>query len=112
GLDTMDANPAVDWANDDDNAGNGDGAADHKALLRSYPFRTLFTQIGVAPFDVLAAQAASNDYDEATGTIFTDPGGGNPVTAGTAKFKFLSSSLTVPELIAQQNDMVISCATA
>lgn len=111
GLDTMDATVGVGWA-------NGTASA-HKDLVRSYPFITLSSQIGTptqadapAPYNTLASQSASGDYDEATGTIYTDPGGGNPVQPGTAKFKFLSSSLTVPELIAQQNETVISCATA
>lgn len=84
----------------------------------SYPFRTLKSQEGVAPFDGgagnLQPQIAANDYDEAEGTIWGGADPLNPVsgTAGTAKFKFLASSLTVPELIAQQNETVISCATA
>lgn len=78
----------------------------------SYPFRTLTGQAttggGTArDFTLLTAQSASNAYDEAAGSIFT--GNGQP---GTAKFKFLKSSSTVPELIAQQNQTVISCATA
>lgn len=73
---------------------------------RSYPFITLATQVG-APYDALAAQTASEDYDEATGTLSDGSGG-----AGTAEFSFHKSSLTVPELIAQQNEDVISCATA
>lgn len=73
---------------------------------RSYPFITLASQTG-APYDTLAAQAASTDYDEATGTIDDGIGG-----AGSAKFKFLASSNTVPEMIAQQSESVISCATA
>lgn len=101
GLDTMDANGAVAWA-------NGTASA-HKALVRSYPFITLSTQTG-APYDTLTTQTASDDYDEATGTLYDDSGAS--VQPGTAKFKFLSSSLTVPELIAQQKESVISCATA
>ena len=73
---------------------------------RSYPFITLSTQTG-APYNTLAAQPASTGYDEATGTI--DDGAGH---AGTAKFKFLKTSSTVPEMIAQQTESVISCATA
>ena len=75
---------------------------------RSYPFITLATQTG-APYNALDPQAASTGYDEATGTL---DDGGSPVGPGTAKFKFLKSSLTVPELIAMQDDDVISCATA
>ena len=73
---------------------------------RSYPFITLSTQTG-APYDALAAQTASENYDEATGTL--SDGSAGP---GTAKFSFKKSSLTVPELIAMQDDDVISCATA
>lgn len=98
GLDTMDTNPAVTWA-------NGTAGA-HQALVRSYPFITLTGQTA-APYDALSAQGAADDYDEAAGTI--DDGLGGP---GSAKFKFLASSQTIPELIAQQNEMVISCSTA
>lgn len=78
----------------------------------SYPFRTLSGQAtvnagGGRDFNNLAAQTASNNYDEATGTI-TGAGG----TPGTAKFRFLKSSSTIPEPIAQQSESVISCATA
>jgi hypothetical protein len=75
----------------------------------SYPFRTRASQIGVAPYNnnPLAPQSAANNYDEAEGTIDNGSGG-----AGTAKFFFKSTSLTIPELIAQQNETVISCATA
>jgi len=93
GLDALDSNPDVEWA-----AGY--------VAPRSFPFITLSSQTG-APYDVLAAQSASSAYDEATGTL--DNGAGLP---GTAKFKFLKSSNTVPEPIAQQDEQVISCATA
>lgn len=73
----------------------------------SFPLRTLASQTGVDPFDDLAAQPAANNYDEAEGTIDDGAGG-----EGTAKFRFVKSSLTIPELIAQQNETVISCATA
>lgn len=71
----------------------------------SYPFITLSTQTA-APFDTLAAQPISNDYADATGTLQDGLG------AGTAQFKFVNSSLTVPEPIAKQNETVVSCATA
>lgn len=74
--------------------------------LRSFPFITLSTQTG-APYSGLAAQAASTGYDEATGRINID--GVDPIQA---KFQFHDSSNEVPELIAQQNETVISCATA
>lgn len=78
-------------------------------VVRSYPFITLSTQTG-APYDTLAAQPVSQGYDEATGRI--NPGS-DPLTEPIqAKFKFLRSSLTVPEPIAAQNETVISCATA
>ncbi len=97
GLDTMDAGVAT-WTNTD--------AATHKATIRSYPFKTMTSQTG-APYDTLAPQDASDEYDEATGSI--DDGSGGP---GTAEFTFRKSSLTIPEPIAQQNEQVISCATA
>jgi len=76
---------------------------------RSYPFITLATQTG-APYNTLTPQSASAGYDEGNagdGSIDNGTGG-----AGQAKFKFLKSSLTVPESIAQQDEDVISCATA
>lgn len=79
--------------------------AEHPTLtVSSKPFVTLNGQSG-AGFPV--GQTASAAYDEAAGTL--DNGAGGP---GVAKFKFLKSSLTVPESIAQQNSDVISCATA
>jgi hypothetical protein len=72
----------------------------------SVPFTTLNTgQTDALKYPV--NQTKSVDYNEATGTIDNGTGG-----AGTAKFKFLQSSLTSPEPIAQQNSVVISCATA
>ncbi|HEY0965346.1 MAG TPA: hypothetical protein VGE13_02600 [Candidatus Saccharimonadales bacterium] len=62
----------------------------------------------IAPFD-LGTDPASADYNEAGAATTIDNGAGG---AGTAKFKFLKSSSTVPEPIAQQNEEVISCATA
>ena len=81
----------------------------------SYPFRTLNGQESDnsdpdRDFTDLTAQTASSAYDEATGTLFDDSGA--TVLPGTAKFKFLKSSNTVPEPIAQQDEQVISCATA
>lgn len=75
--------------------------------IDSAPLKTLSGQSGGA---YPAGQTASAAYDEATGTIYDDSG--PTVQPGTAKFKFLKSSLTTPELIAQQNSDVISCATA
>jgi hypothetical protein len=98
GLDAKDSGAAT-WA-----AGS---SAAHQ--IRSFPFKTLVSQTG-APYASLAPQAASTDYDEATGTIYDDSGA--TVAAGTAKFKFLKSSLAIPEPIAQQDESVISCATA
>lgn len=98
GQDTLDNTAGVTWA-----AGS---RAAHLSTLRSYPFITLSTQTG-APYDTLLAQPASTGYDDATGTIDDGSGG-----AGTAMFQFRKSSLTVPERIAQQNEDVISCATA
>lgn len=93
----------------DDLDGDGPGGAAEAATWaanyvapRSYPFKTLSTQTG-APYDALANQPTSEDYDEATGAI-----NGTPV----AEFKFLKSSSTVPEPIAEQDEQVISCATA
>ena len=78
-------------------------------LPDSFPFITTSTQTG-APWNTLAAQATSADYRDATGTLQTDDNGS--IGAGTAQFKFRKSSLTAPEPIAQQNETVISCATA
>jgi hypothetical protein len=76
------------------------------AFVDSRPFVTLKTG-QTDPQIFPALQDAADEYDEATGTIFTGNG-----QAGTAKFKFLESSLTTPEPIAQQNTSVIRCATA
>ncbi len=85
--------------------GTGTFAPGHQ--VRSYPFITVAGQSSTAPYDTLTAQPFSEDYDEATGTIDDGLGG-----QGTAKFKFVKESLTAPEPIAQQNQTVISCATA
>lgn len=74
---------------------------------RSFPFITVTAQEGVGDYATLAAQPVSAHYRLATGSIDNGSGG-----AGTAQFKFLPSSLTVPEPIAQQSETVISCATA
>lgn len=75
----------------------------------SFPFKTLAGQtIGAGEFlDLTTAQLASAGYDEAAGAI--DDGNGG---AGTARFQFHGSSLTVPRVIAQQDETVVSCATA
>lgn len=76
----------------------------------SAPFITLGgAQVQSGP-EYPAGQTAQTDYDEAFGTLFDDSG--PTVQPGTAKFKFLKTSLTVPEAIAQQDTEVISCATA
>lgn len=74
------------------------------AASDSAPFKTVSTQTGP---QYTAGQTASADYADATGTIT-----GPSASAGDAQFKFKKSSLTVPELIAQENTDVISCATA
>lgn len=77
---------------------------------RSFPFITVAGQGAGAPYNALAAQATSTGYDEATGRINVgnDPGT-EPIEA---KFQFHKSSLDVPVAIAQQDETVISCATA
>jgi hypothetical protein len=86
-------------------AGSAEFTAEHPGITpTSAPFVTLAGQSG-AGFPV--GQTMSAAYDEAAGTL--DDGSGH---AGTAKFKFLKSSLTTPEPIAQQNSVVVSCATA
>jgi len=82
-------------------------AADYTgAISSSKPFVTTSDQVaGTNGFS--ANQGAASAYDEATGTL--DDGNRG---AGTAKFKFKKSSLLIPELIAQENTDVISCATA
>ena len=77
----------------------------------SFPFKTLSSQTigvgGTGGFQTLTvAQPASADYSLATGTLQ------NGILQGTAQFKFLKTSLTAPEVIAQQNETVVSCATA
>lgn len=82
--------------------------AAHPTLTpHSSPFRTLSTQPADPDPDYPAGQTAASAYDEATGTL--DDGAGH---AGAAKFKFLATSQTIPEPIAQENSEVISCATA
>lgn len=51
------------------------------------------------------------NYDEADGNI-NDPDGDQGSETIEAKFAFKKSSNTIPEVIAQNNSMVISCATA
>lgn len=81
-------------------------AARPTITISSKPFVTLVTgQDGQAGFP--SGQVAAAAYDEAEGTIFAAQ-----ASPGTAKFKFLKSSNTTPEPIAQQNSEVISCATA
>jgi hypothetical protein len=78
----------------------------------SAPFVTVLGQSGVR---FSAGQTAAASYDEAAGTPNGTTGSdlyGPQASPGTAKFKFLASSLTVPEMIAQENTDVISCATA
>lgn len=78
----------------------------------SFPFITLPNQVlGEGDFAGLnLAQSTSADYRDADGELYVIDG--NNVTAGDAEFKFLPSSLFAPEPIAQQNETVISCATA
>lgn len=115
GVDTM-ANAIPEYldppTNEDPNPAYVDGGDTFQSgwtTPSSYPFKTLSTQtIGAGDFaDLSAAQTAADDYSLATGTIDDGAGG-----VGTAQFKFLGSSLTTPEVIAQQNETVISCATA
>lgn len=73
---------------------------------RSYPFITVTGQAAGAPYNTLTSQPVSDDYADATGTL------GTPGADGTAEFTFRKTSLTVPEVIAEQNEQVISCATA
>ena len=53
---------------------------------------------------------AETNYDEGEGLIYDDDGVGPNVP--TAKFAFERTSLTSPEVIAQDNDDVIRCSTA
>lgn len=82
--------------------------------ISSKPFVTLATgQAGTQGFPLNQNAAAA--YDEASGEADATTGSDlyKPnASPGTAKFKFLKSSLTSPEPIAQQNSEVISCATA
>jgi len=80
----------------------------------SYPFTTVAgqsTQTEVdagdgRDFTALANQPTSTDYANAEGTLNVGS------AQGSAQFKFVPESSTVPEPIAQQNNQVISCATA
>ena len=105
GLGFVDANKTIDLETGEATAITP--AADYTgAISNSKPFVTLSDQTsGINGFSV--NQSAASAYDEATGTLDNGDRG-----AGTAKFKFLKSSLTTPELIAQENTDVISCATA
>jgi len=80
--------------------------------ISSKPFVTLATgQDGQPGFaGVAGAQTAASAYDEAEGAL--DDGAGHAATTNAAKFKFKASSNTIPEMIAQQNTDVITCATA
>ena len=75
----------------------------------SFPFLTLDTQsLGSGEFaDLVASQNVSLDYRDATGDITGLLG-----APGTAQFKFAKASSHTPEPIAQQNETVVSCATA
>lgn len=78
----------------------------------SFPFITVAGQEELdlpeeRDFTSLAAQPVSTDYRNATGAITGANG-----TPGAAVFKFNKTSQTIPEPIAQQNETVISCATA
>lgn len=107
------ADPGQPWLDVKD-GGAGSWASGYLSPS-SYPFVTvtgqeLLTEVDAGDnrdFTALNAQNAAANYDEAEGTI--DDGSGQP---GTAKFRFVASSLTIPERIAQQNETVISCATA
>lgn len=94
---------------DDGTADPDNGVADWVdgyVAPRSFPFKTLATQT-TGDYATLASQPASTAYDEATGSITGVDG-----ASGDAKFKFVKTSLTTPEPIAQQSEQVISCATA
>ena len=78
----------------------------------SFPFRTLTSQTA-GKFDVatLPAQAYTSDYGSAEGTNIGGTDSQSHVSSDAA-FKFTKTSSTIPEPIAQQNNQVISCATA
>lgn len=89
------------------NTGDGNDIFQDGWNVRSYPFVTLFGQELNPPYDALASQTASSGYDEASGRINVD--GLDPIEA---KFQFHATSNTIPRMIAQQKETVISCATA
>lgn len=96
-------------------AGSAEFVADRTAAptglqdIDSFPFRTLTTQTsGKFDTSTLPAQTHTVDYGDATGTGTSD----TATVPADAAFKFSKTSSTVPEPIAQQNDQVISCATA
>lgn len=92
-------------------------SADYAAALPgravdSYPFRTLATGQDTVSTKwdpaVLPLQTYTSQYGLAQGGV-----GDNETTVdNSAQFKFLKTSSTIPEPIAQQNNQVISCATA
>lgn len=78
----------------------------------SYPFITVAGQEATTngageDFSQLSAQPVSADYRDATGRINKEGS-----DAPNAQFRFVKTSSTTPEPIAQQNQMVVSCATA
>ena len=90
-----------------DGSGADPRAADYTGpAATSAPFITLATG-QTDPLIFPGVQGAAASYDSAAGTLDNGTGG-----AGTAQFKFKASSSTVPEVIAQQNESVVSCATA
>jgi len=100
GLDTL----------DDGSADSGNGVAtwaSNYVAPDSAPFITLGGAQAQSGAAYPTPQTAQTAYDEGFGTL--DDGAGH---AGTAKFSFHKSSLTVPEPIAMQDEEVISCATA
>jgi hypothetical protein len=97
--------------------GSAEFTTQHSAnpiTITSAPFVTLAT--GQTDTNIYpGGQVAAASYDEALGTPNATTGSdlyGPSASAGTAKFKFLASSLDTPEPIAQQNSEVIRCATA
>jgi hypothetical protein len=98
----------------DPEAGSAEYNADRTAVsgsteIDSFPFRTLTSQTtGKFATATLPVQTYTADYGDARGTGISD----SETVPSDAAFKFLKSSSTVPEPIAQQNDQVISCATA
>lgn len=93
GLDALDSATGPD-------TGDMDGDGDTAEILPLRPFPANHVTPNIAPLII------ESDYANGAGTI------SDTTTANNAQFTFKSSSLQTPEVIAQENTDVISCATS